>query len=416
MHIKRRAFALGAAGLLLASRPRPAAGADIILKFPSWQAEEEGFAQFWKEIIAAFERTHPGVKVALQQVAMSDFASDMTIRFASGTPPEITELNNGTFGSYASQGWLEPLDDRLRKDPLPKGWSGLQSYYQWNGKTLGILVMGYGYMMLYNERLLANAGVAVPTSFAEFVAAVPKITAKDKGIYGLASVTAEYPTIYGEMLSYIMWQGADAFRGGHYTFTDPAVVSALETYRSLVGGNASLGTLSTMMRQTFFSGKAGFMLDGPWAYALMNLAPPDLRPSLKMVATPFRPHTGGASNNLHIPAAIPADRKDLVWEFIKLTTQPEWQRRYFMLTSSAPGLPGALTAEDLAAAPVLAEVAKAAQDAVSLVPLLQPIQENVNEFVQILMRSAVRILTTKDPVVQICQQTQAELARAVPLG
>jgi hypothetical protein len=39
----------------------------------------------------------------------------------------------------------------------------------------------------------------------------------------------------------------------------------------------------------------------------------------------------------------------------------------------------------------------------------------VNEFVQILMRTAVRILTTSDPMTQVCEQTQAELSRAIPL-
>src|SRR5664279_2569373 len=127
----------------------------------------------------------------------------MTVRFASNTPPDIVELSGNNFGSFASQGWLEPLDDRLRADPIPAGWSSLQSFYQWDGHTLGVLVMGYGNMLFYNESLLTGAGVSPPKSFAEFVATVPKITAKDKGIYGLAAVTAEYPTILIEMLSYI---------------------------------------------------------------------------------------------------------------------------------------------------------------------------------------------------------------------
>jgi multiple sugar transport system substrate-binding protein len=414
MRMKRRAFTVAAGALLLASRTRPAA-ADTTLSFPTWQAEEPGFSQWWKELIAAYQRAHPGVTIALQQIAYPNFVNEMTVRFASNTPPDIVELSGNNFGSFASQGWLEPLDERLRHDPMPAGWSSLQTLYQWDGHTQGVLVMGYGNMLFYNERLLADAGVAVPGNFAEFVAAVPKITAKDKGIYGLASVTAEYPTILSEMLSYVLWQGADAFHGGHYSFTDPAVVAALETYRRVVGGNAPLGNVQTMQRQTFISGKAAFTLDGPWVYALLKNAPEAVRPSLKMMAVPFLPHTGGAANSLHIASGISAERKELVWQFIKLAMQPEWQRRYFVLTSSPPGLPGALTAEEIAAAPQLAIVAAGVKDAVAYIPTLQPIQANVNEFVQILMRTAVRILTTSDPVAQICEQTQAALARAIPL-
>lgn len=415
MRFKNFICAVCAAAVLLPAQARPVR-ADTTLSFPTWQAEEAGFSQWWKELIAQYERDHPGVKIALQQIAFPNFANEMTIRFASNTPPDILELSGSMFGTFAAQGWLEPLDTRLKKDPLAADWSTLQSLYRWDNHMLGVMVMGYGFMMFYNERLLADTGVAPPTTFAEFAAAVPKITARDKGIYGLASVTAEYPTIPNEMLSYIRWQGADAFQGGRYSFTDPAVVAALEVYRRLVGGNAPLGSVSTMQRQTFLSGKAGFTLDGPWVYALLKNAPEAVRPGLKMVALPFTPHTGGAANSLHIPTGISAERKELVWQFIQLSMRPEWQRRYFVLTSSPPGLPGALTPAETAATPHLAVVAQSAANAEAIIPTLQPIQGNVNEFVQILTRAAVRILTTAEPVGRICEQLQAELTRAVPLN
>jgi len=416
MHMQRRAFALGAGGLLLASGARPAAAADTTLSFPTWQAEEAGFSQWWKELIAAYEKAHPGVKIVLQQIAYPNFTNELTVRFASNTPPDIVELSGNNFGSFASQGWLEPLDGWLKKEPLPAEWSALQALYNWDGKTLGVMVMGYGFMLFYNDKLLADAGVAVPRNFAEFAAAVPKITQKDKGIFGISAVSAEYNTIVNEVTSFIMWQGADAFRGGRYTFTDPAVVAALETYRRVVGGNSPLGNVSAMTRQTFISGKAGFLIDGPWVYALFKSAPEAVRASLRMIAPPFVPHTGGASNSLHIPAGISAERKELVWQFIKLAMQPEWQRRYFVLTSSPPGLPSALTAAELSTAPQLAAVAEAAKGAQSFFPLLQPVQENVAEFTQILMRMAVRVIATSDPVARIAEQAQAELQRAIPLG
>lgn len=414
MRLTRLVCALCAAVLLLAAQWRPAA-ADTTLNFPTWQAQEPGFSQWWKELIAAYEQAHPGVNIALQQIAYPNFANEMTIRFASNTPPDIVELSGNNFGSFASQGWLDPLDARLKQDPLPPQWSKLQSLYQWNGQTLGVLVMGYGSMLFYNDRVLADAGISPPATFADFVADVPKITDRAKGVYGLASVTTEYPTIVNEMMSYIRWQGQDAFKGGQYTLTDPGVVAALEVYRKVVGTNAPLGSNQTMQHQTFLDGKAGFMLDGPWSNALLKTAPEAVRPALKMMAVPFRPHMGGAANSLHIPAGISADRKELVWQFIKLAMQPEWQRRYFVLTSSPPGLPSALTADEIAAAPQLAMVAEGAKDAAPFIPTLQPVQANVNEFVQILVRSAVRILTTSDPVARICEETQAELNRAIPL-
>ena len=93
MRLTRFAYAL-CAGLLLAA-PGRAAAADTTLSFPTWQAEEPGFSQWWKELIAAYEQAHPDVKIALQQVAYPNFTNEMTIRFASNTPPDIVRNSAG---------------------------------------------------------------------------------------------------------------------------------------------------------------------------------------------------------------------------------------------------------------------------------------------------------------------------------
>ena len=69
-----------------------------------------------------------------------------------------------------------------------------------------------------------------------------------------------------------------------------------------------------------------------------------------------------------------------------------------------PGTPGARGLRRLAA-----------KGAEPFYPLIQPIQENVNEFVQILTRMAVRVIATNDPVAKIAADAQAELSRAIPL-
>src|SRR3712207_3141011 len=113
---------------------------------------------------------------------------------------------------------------------------------------------------------------------------------------------------------------------------------------------------------------------------LFRSAPAAVRPSLKMVALPFEPHIGGAANSLHIPTGISAERKDLVWSFIKFAIQPEWQRRYILSTSAPPGLANVLTEEDRKTNAHLAEVAESARGAISATPTVQPVQANVNEF------------------------------------
>lgn len=138
----RIAAALGAA-LVLGAAVAPAA-AQTVLDFPTWQAEEPGISTWWKNLIAAYEKKYPDVKVNIQQIPFNQFVKQMTVRFAAGTPPDIVHLPARDFASFADQGWLEPLDDRLKATDILANWPPLQADMQWQGKTQGVLLMGYG--------------------------------------------------------------------------------------------------------------------------------------------------------------------------------------------------------------------------------------------------------------------------------
>ncbi len=404
-------------GTASASAPVLAQSGEVTLQFPMWQAEEAGFGDWWRAVTSAYEKSTPNVKIKIEQISYQNYANEMTIRFASNRPPDIVLLPSNAFGGFASQGWLEPLDSRLQGTPIQgKDWSSLQQHYRWDGKTLGVLVMGFGTMLFYNEALLNAAGTPVPKDFASYTAAVEKITNRDKGVFGLAAVTSEYPTIIYDIMGFLEWQGQKFIDNGKYNLTNPKVIAALESYRRVVGNNAPIGSNHTVARQLFLDGKTGFLLDGPWVWARIGSAPAAVRPSLKMVALPFEPHIGGAANSLHIPVGISAERKDLVWSFIKFAMQPEWQRRYLLSTSAPPGLGNVLTEEDRKANAHLAEVAESARGAISATPTVQSVQANVNEFGTIVQRLAVRVISTKDPIDRIAKETQAELERTIPLN
>jgi len=66
----RIAAVLGAAlgtALALGTAAAPAA-AQTVLDFPTWQAEEPGVSTWWKNLIAAYEKKYPDVKVNIQQI------------------------------------------------------------------------------------------------------------------------------------------------------------------------------------------------------------------------------------------------------------------------------------------------------------------------------------------------------------
>jgi multiple sugar transport system substrate-binding protein len=250
----KRALALAA--LAATTVLPPATHAQTTLDFPTWQAEEPGVSTWWKELIAAYEAKYPGVKVNLQQVPFAQFVKQMTVRFAAGTPPDIVHLPSRDFASFADQGWLEPLDERLRSTDIAANWTPLQSEMNWNGKTQGVLLMGYGGMLFYNEQKLRDAKVALPKTPDEWLAAMKATTDAGKGQFGLATITAEHPNMVVEMASWVIGSGADWLKGGRYNFTDPDVVKAVDGWRQSVG-YAPKGTNSATARTTTPRGTGG---------------------------------------------------------------------------------------------------------------------------------------------------------------
>ncbi|MBV9811727.1 MAG: extracellular solute-binding protein, partial [Acetobacteraceae bacterium] len=161
----------------------PASAAPATIELTSWQTEEPGFATWWKEVVDAYNATNPARSVAMTGIPFANYLDQLTIRFAANRPPALLELPSDNVGAFASQGWLEPLDARIKGTPIETEWSSLQKDLVWDGKVQGVLLMGYAFMMFYNDKLLADAGVAVPANWADWLAAVPKITKRNDGIF-----------------------------------------------------------------------------------------------------------------------------------------------------------------------------------------------------------------------------------------
>jgi multiple sugar transport system substrate-binding protein len=394
--------------------PAPAAAQGVVLDFPSWQAEEPGFGEWWKGLVAEYEAKHPGVKIKLYSIPFTNYVNQLTVRFAGNNPPDIVQLPTRNFAAFASQGWLEPLDAELKTTDIPGHWSKLQSEMIWNGKTYGVLLLPYGNLLYYNEQLLRDANVKVPTTPGEWLDAMAKTTRRDQGIFGLVTTTAEHPNMFIDAATWVLGEKQDWLRGNQYRFTDPEVVAAMEQFRKSLG-YAPPGTSSAMARQLFVDGKAAFLRDGPWVWATLQKARPEIRASLKMAPLPFPVITGGASNGLHLPARLDAQKKKLVWEFIVLAASPAWQEKYVHLTGSPAGRVGVISAAEAKADPHLATITRAAEQAENLFPMQPTLRENFNEFATLFSRAVVRMQSSSQPTATILANLQKELVAAVPL-
>ena len=385
----------------------------VELDFPSWQIEEPGASEYWTELIKAFEAKFPGVRVKKQQVPFREFVDKMTVRFAGNNPPDIIHLPTRNFLAFAAQGWLSPLDADLASTDVRSTYMKLADEMQYEGKTYGVLMMGYGMMFYYNEKMLADAKVAVPKTSEELLKAIIATTDANAGRFGWGAPTNEHPNVFVEISTWVTGEGASLFKGNQYNFTDPAVIKAIDKFRVAVK-NAPKGISSEQARQLFIDGKVAMLRDGPWVASALKKAPEATRAQLKVAMMPFARVPGGTSNSLHIPAKIDAEKRKYVWEFIRMTTTPEWQAKFTLLTSSPAPRRNALSAAELNARPELALINRAASESVNLFPESVAIRENYNEFAKIFVESGLKLVTSDRPTADIMRDLQAEMMKRVP--
>ena len=317
------------------------------LRFISWQTDDGGMGDWWRDAIAQWEEMHPEHNIEFTKVERSAYADTMITLFAGGQPPHIVHLASFEYQQFAENGWMENLDPWFEQAGIDMdGWAG-QGTCRWNDETACVMMLYFGFMMAFNADILEAEGLEVPTNYEEFLA-VARATTKDlngDGItdqFGTGHETAggagQYLT---EMLNYVLDAGAywtnDA---GEITIDTPEMIEGLTRWNTVIDeGLTPVDMSAGDIRKLFADGKVALRLDGPWLYGTMkNGAAFD---QLAIARPPFDPPVGGSSNVLGMASEISDEEKQLVWDFMQIVMSPEMQRRYATVAGNTPPSPSA---------------------------------------------------------------------------
>ena len=320
--------------LLLA---RGAAAVELVM--PSYQLDES-FGPWWRAAAAEFAKENPGNSIKLVPVPFEQHHNQLTTRFVAGDPPDLAHISARFYFSYADQGFLEPLDDRLAK----VGWQekdfiGSQAQLRRKGHVYAQALLGYGWGLFYNADMLAKAGVAVPKTKDDLMAAAKKLTIPGTGKvqqYGYSVATNQSSATYMKLTFFLTGLGHSWIENGKLVSKADLKQALAMTAELLKDREAPAGFSEDQERQLFWQGGAAMYIDGSWAVGYKANAAASVKTAYKVAPLPFVDAAGGPSNVLAIPAALPKERKDLAFKFIELIQRPEWQRRYAEMTGNPP--------------------------------------------------------------------------------
>lgn len=348
---------LGVSALLLSGCSAGGNEADAnTLKLWHFESETSAMGIAWEEAIKVFEE-ETGATVEFEEKSFEQIRSTASQVLNSNEAPDILEYNKGnaTAGLLASQGLLSDLDEAVDE----YGWDdalapSLQTTARYDedgimgsGPFYGVPNYGEFVEVFYNKDLFEANGVAVPTTMAEFEAAMKSFT--DQGIVPLAESAAEYPL--GQLWYQLALTQADRsfvddyqLYTGEVDFSGPELTYATETIKDWTDAGYistdATGFKAEDAGTAFINGTYPMFYSGSWWHNRFTTEVTDfewgtfLFPEAEMAP-------GSAGNMWVVPER--AANKELAYEFIDITMRPEIQA----LIGNNGGIPVAANPEDI---------------------------------------------------------------------
>ncbi|MGF2949245.1 ABC transporter substrate-binding protein [Microbacterium alcoholitolerans] len=373
---RRRILALAATSVLAVSLVACSAPADsesdaaiddVTLTLSTW-AHTEQTGVWFDTIIPEFEKANPGITIDIQQIAFADYISTITTQSVAGAGPDIIHVPTpiSSLPAWAEAGFLEPLDDFVAETDVPEEWPESQGAMEWNDTTYGVLTVDYGYTLFYNEALLAEAGVEVPTTAEELVAAAKAVSDLPGDVFGYAITDDNTANFVRDALVFTAGMDADWIDDGKWNFASDDVVDALEVWRELGTEYSPIGTNFAAKREAFLNGNSAMMIEGPFYYSTVTAtADPGLVESLKIAKAPFEKNPGDISHGFSMAADLDDNTKAAAEKFLEFVISQESLEQYATIVSSPTARPG--TADALLEDPLTAPIVEAWENSTPIV-------------------------------------------------
>ena len=226
-----------------------------------------------QSIIDKYEAANPNVHVELISPPLENADAKISQMLMNGEA-DIVEVRDQTVSQYVNNEWLEDLD------PYIADWADLETLsgdswtvmHQLNGKCWLIPSGFYQRCLYYREDVLADAGIAVPTTWQELLEASQALTDAGSNFYGYSfrGGTSGYQYADTVFWSYI---GTDILadpNAGYYLkdgngatiFTLPEVKEALEYHKALFKASPtdSVAWAFSEMVEGFIGGTTAFLI------------------------------------------------------------------------------------------------------------------------------------------------------------
>ncbi|MFI2263818.1 extracellular solute-binding protein [Streptomyces tubercidicus] len=230
-----------------------------------WDTSNDAEKATYRKLAEGFQKQHPKVHVKYVNVPFGD--ANAKFKNAAGGnsgAPDVMRTEVAWTADFANLGYLAPLDGTPALDKTDDYLPQAVGSTEFKGKTYAAPQVIDTLGLFYNKKLLKDAGVEVPKTFAELATAAKKIKAK-------TGATALY--LRGDdpywFLPYLYGEGGDMVdaRDKVVQIDDGAGVKAFKTIKGLVDSKAAVTDATDGYEnqiKALKDGTVAMAVDGPW--------------------------------------------------------------------------------------------------------------------------------------------------------
>ena len=297
---------------------------DITLEFTVWNYSLDTI----EDNIKQFEAENPGIKVNLTDYTWQDYHDSMVLRFRGGTGTDIAYVGQDWLPAWAAAGFLAPLDDIAPKDVLTDLKSDIAGFsladMTYNGKLYGLPYYADTISFMYNKKILEEAGIAVPATWEDVMAAAEKLKASGMEHPIVYEFDQELPNFFDAFVSQVYGRGGDLFDADKKAiFNDPnnAAYKQLEWLAEAFKKDlVQQEPHESNVTQSMNTGKHAFTVLFNYVLAAMNNpAEQPLAGQFAIAPMPGEAHAAlGFTKFYSVTASAAADpaRAEAAWKFV----------------------------------------------------------------------------------------------------
>lgn len=276
-------------------------------------------------LIPEFEKENPDIKVNAVSHEWDDLHQKLLISATSNTLPDVARLDIAWVPELQKMGILTSLDEEMDdfSETADTLLENAMSTANIAGHFYGLALNTNTKILFYNVKAFKEAGISVPKTMDEFVAAAKKLSGTNSNgqqVWGLNE-----PALGGwNVLPYIWSFGGsitneDQTKASGY-INSPETIAAIEMLADLYKNQAVTGFNSGDIPMTdgFGTGRYMMILEGPWKISELAGAYPDFEYAMAEV-----PAGNGGSHSVlggEDISMLKDANKEASWKFMKFMT------------------------------------------------------------------------------------------------